>query len=353
MAETADYDPGDWKGYNFKSAQAAYKADAGRGYQEAVRTGVEVSDLVPKFIETQARRPLIVIFDVTGSMDEWPAIAFGKLPYLDKECPSYLGDDMEISFFAVGDAHPHMRLDRADKYFLQVRPFTSGTDLKVQLDELKREKGGGGDAMESYEMAALYCNQNVRTPNAVAEKPIVIFVGDEGLHSEVFMEQAKDVHLGDGMSRSRIPTDEIMKELVDKFSVFIIRKTYGDTQEDRIQAQWVGYLGADRVKNLEDPSRVVDTIFGCLAQETGRLGYFKTEMEGRQTADQCAVVFRSLKTEHFVDAAGSGKSRMLLPGDVKKSRLAPKSTNLTDFWDDVDPKPAAKPPSSKSGKAKK
>ncbi len=343
MSETADYDPGDWKGYNFKDAQRAYTADAGRGYQEAVRTGVAVSQLVPDFIETMAKRPLIVIFDVTGSMGEWPAVGFGKLPYLDKECPSYLGEDMQISFFAVGDDH------KGDKYYLQVRPFASGLALTNHLKELKIEGGGGGDANESYEMAALYCNQNVRTPNAIAEKPIIIIVGDEGLHSEVLGDHAKDVHIDVG-HRSKIPTDEIMRELVDKFAVYIIRKAYGNSEEARIQAQWEGYLGADHVKNLDDPERVVDTIFGCLAQETGRLGYFHTEMKGRQTEAQCAVVFRSLKTEHFLDAAGSGKSRMMLPKDVKKSKhLIPKSTDLTGYWDSVDPK-TPKPPSAKTKK---
>jgi len=344
MAESADYDPGDWRGYSFKDAQATYTADAGRGYQEAVQTGVEVSSLVPPFIESMAQRPLIIIFDVTGSMGQWPAVGFGKLPYLDKECPWYLGTDMQISFFAVGDDH------MGDKFYLQVRPFASGLALVNHLKELKIEGGGGGDKMESYEMAALYCNQNVRTPNAVAEKPIIIFVGDEGLHSEVLASKAKDVHIDVGR-RTRIPTDEIMRELVDKFAVYIIRKEYGDSQEANIQKQWEDYLGADHVKNLDDPERVVDVIFGCLAQETGRLGYFKTEMEGRQTEAQCAVVFRSLKTEHFLDAAGSGKSRMMLPGDAKKSRhlLAPKSTDLVDYWEDVDPKPA-KPPSKPGSK---
>lgn len=32
MAETNDYDPGDWAGYDYSSAKSAYDTTAGRGY---------------------------------------------------------------------------------------------------------------------------------------------------------------------------------------------------------------------------------------------------------------------------------------------------------------------------------
>lgn len=61
MAETADYDPGDWRGHDFKAARAAYTADAGRGYAEAQTTNKTVGDLVPKSVQTNCTAPLIIV----------------------------------------------------------------------------------------------------------------------------------------------------------------------------------------------------------------------------------------------------------------------------------------------------
>ena len=85
------------------------------------------------------------------------------------------------------------------------------------------------------------------------------------------------------------------------------------------QKQWSDLLGADRVFGLQAPERILDVIFGILAIETGMLGYFEKEITGRQTPEQCATVFTSLRTKH-VDVSTGGKSTMLLSGDAKKTR---------------------------------
>ena len=89
-------------------------------------------------------------------------------------------------------------------------------------------------------------------------------------------------------------------------------------------------MGEDHVVELPDAKRVVDVIFGILARETGRIEYFREEIEGRQDPDQVKTVYKSLATIHKLPAAGKpvdrGNSILKLPegkakGDVSRKLL--------------------------------
>lgn len=293
MAETSDYDPGPWKGHDFKSARVAYDKHAGRSYTEAVKEGKKASDLVPKGIKTKSESPLVIACDVTGSMGEWPATIFSKLPYLEMEGKEYLGETMEISFAAIGDAV------RGDKYPLQVRPFVQGTGLTDELKALVIEGGGGGGGEESYDLAAEYYAENVEMPNAV-RKPIFIFIGDEGLYDELTTDIAED--FAKVKLKKNINLEEIFSNLKKIYNVYVVRKAYG-SGDSYIQAQWARLIGEDHICPLDDANRVVDVIFGILARETGRVDYFKKEIGDRQKPEQVNVVMKSLKTVHAAIAA--------------------------------------------------
>ena len=304
MAETADYDPGDWKGYDFNSARATYDAHVGRSYDDAIVAKVDAVALVPASIKTNSTAPLVIVTDHTGSMGDWTATVFSKLPYLDLEGKEYLGDDMEISFGAVGDVF-------SDKYPLQIQPFGSGTVLVENLKKLVIEGNGGGQHFESYDIAAAYYAHNCHMPNAV--KPIIIFIGDEGLYENVDRENAeKWAHI---KCDERIHVTQIMAELKRKFSVYVILKPYGSGYhknkkselDQRIEKQWIDLLGDDHVCYLADATRVVDSIFGILAKETGRIDYFTKELKDRQKEDQVDVVLKSLHSIHGVLKAPSLK----------------------------------------------
>lgn len=322
MAETNDYDPGDWAGYDYSNAKSAYDATAGRGYGGSTTSHVsspaavvDAGPVVPTSIRALCRRPLIIVFDQTGSMGVWRDVIGQKLAYLDKEAPSYLGDDLEICFCAIGDA------PMGDREPLQVRPFAKGTELVEHVSCLC-QTGGGGDDMESYELAALYLSRNASyEPGA---QPVVIFIGDEGLHPQVEARHAAWAHI-DTQGRD-VPTADIMKELTQKYSAYIVRKPY-PSAEARVQKQWTGMLGPERVFILEAPERILDVIFGILALETGKMDYFQRELEDRQTPAQVATVYTSLRTTHAAKgttasklASDSGKSVMLLAAGAKKTQ---------------------------------
>lgn len=319
MAETADYSPGEWKGHDFASARKSYDVHVGRSYADATAKGKVAADLVPAKIRTESPAPLIILCDVTGSMGSWPATIFSKLPYLDIEGKEYLGPDMEISFGAIGD-------NRSDKYPLQVRPFTKGTDLTAQLKELVIEcGGGGGHPRESYELGALYCNANIETPNG---KPIVIFIGDEGYYDETSKAQARSINVE--IEGPSINTVQAFESLKDKAAVYLVRKPYGaagGSADRTIHADWAKILGEDHIAMLESADRVVDVIFGILAKETDKIDYFKREIEGRQTPEQINEAYKGLNTIHLGAALKEdGKSRMALPkGKKTKHLLPPKS----------------------------
>ena len=305
MSEAWDFDPGPWKGHDFKSARNQYDVHVGRSYQDAVSKSIDPSGLVPDSIATDCKAPLVVACDVTGSMGESPATIFSKCPYLDIESKEYLGDDFEISFAAIGDAY-------TDDYPLQVRSFARGTELKKKLKELVVEGGGGGQSRESYELAALYYARHVSMPKAI--NPIFIFISDEGLYDFVDKQQAKQwTHT---TLSKRMSFEQVFAALKRKFAVYAIRQPYQKTGKDsmseadkRIHKQWASVVGEDHMAFLPDAARIVDVIFGILAKETGKIDYFLEEIKGRQTAKQVKTAMKGLKSIHALPAPANGSKK--------------------------------------------
>ena len=343
MSEAGDYEPAPhWKGVNddFASARATYDSVRKRSYDDAVVNDIGRDDCVPESLSTDSESPLVIVCDVTGSMGEWPGVIFSKLPYLEYEGQEYLGDDMEISFAAIGDG------PRKDNYPLQIRPFAKGAELKEQLEKLIDEQGGGSNSVESYDLAAAYYAFNCETPKAI-RKPIMIFIGDEGVYDTIISEYTKTWARVD---EEKLTTEAIFKKLTDKFSCYVIRKPYCCSIDNRsssdiaIQEQWMRLLGNDRVSSLPSADRVVDVIFGILARETGRIDYFKDELIDSQGKDtdgdaKIAVVMKSLMTIHALpkesmkklDGPKGSKSKSVTPSkSSSKKGGSSKSISLMD-----------------------
>ncbi|MBI5065474.1 hypothetical protein HZA97_04495 [Candidatus Woesearchaeota archaeon] len=313
------YDPGEWKGFDYNSARAAYDPSAGRGYSSSSGSSSKSKkavDSVPAKLKTDSPSPVIVAVDVTGSMKEWPEVIFEKLPLVDLGLKEYL-DNPEISFMAIGDAN-------SDQYGLQVQDFTKGTDLVSKLNKLYIEGGGGGQVQESYELPAVYATHNIEMPNAA--KPIFIFIGDEGLYPRVDAGQAeKWAHV---TLEKELTTKQAFFDLQKKFSVYCIRKLYNATGSDRMSAldqqlhdQWLQHVGPGHVAILDEPRRVCDVILGIVAQETGNMDHFTQELKDRQTPSQVKTVMKTMKTLHNSEVAPSPtKSKMKSGTKSKKSK---------------------------------
>ncbi len=79
----------------------------------------------------------------------------------------------------------------------------------------------------------------------------------------------------------------------------------------RVQRKWETLLGADHISVLPKPDRVVDVIFGIMAQQAGKVDYFKEELKDRQLPDKDGkekvdTVMESLKTVHSPDSTTPG-----------------------------------------------
>lgn len=321
MSESGDFNPGPWAGHDFASARRVYDAHVGRGYgggtvdpdasgsEASVRRTATREEVLEASIATNATNPLVIWCDVTGSMGEWPAVIFSKLPYLEIEAKTYLGDDLEIAFGAVGDAFN-------DQLPLQMRKFASGLALKDRMLELVIEGKGGGGMQESYELAALYAAHHIEMPRAI--KPVLIMIGDEMPYDSIAPDMAQTIA---GVPlKGTLTTKKVFAELMRKFSVYVIRKPYHASSDNRmsaedteIRAAWVNLVGAGRVVDLPVPERVVDVIFGLLAKDTGRFDDFKREIEDRQRPEQVATVYKSLRTiGAFGDSSAGGDGRSIL-----------------------------------------
>jgi hypothetical protein len=325
MAETSDYDPGAWRGHDFKSAYSAYDATAGRAYSTAVKKGaVKPTDFVPKTLETDSESPVVILLDGTGSMRDWPATIFSKLPYLDIEGKEYMGPSMAISFGVFSDVSDPGRA------VLQVQPFATGLKIKETLEKMFIPGGGGGGLEESSELAMAYFARNVSMPNAT--KPLLIVITDERCYEWVDKGQGETYAHLDLADETRLSTHKVVHQLQQKYNVYAIIKPYGsgttvdsDPSTKAVYDHWIKLFGAENVVSLPDPNRVVDVIFGIMARETGRVAYFEDELKGRQLKDaggkhKVDVVLKSLKTIH--------KSVKALPGP-SADKSAKKGASVT------------------------
>jgi hypothetical protein len=320
MSESADYTATSWvPSHDYKDARAAYTSSVvDRSYTKATTARVSAKDLVLPNL-TIDHPSLIVVTDVTGSMGEWPAVMFGKLPYLRHELKQYLGEDAKLIMAAVGDGY-------SDTYPLQVKnPADTFEEAKVALEGLVVEGGGGGQTKESYELAAAYFADVPQVARSI--RPILVFIGDEHPYDTVNKDQLVALGLsGDVTSRT---TDEVFKELNAMYEVFLIHKPYGggnsDSTTNSVRAAWRPLLPPEHIIPLDKPERVVDVIFGILAAATGKVPEFKKELSDRQTPAQVATVMTSLHglynsirhTNHtlprmptITKQLGSGKSTM-------------------------------------------
>ncbi len=306
-----DFDAGVTKGYSYHDARKSYDDVA-----VAKTSGRVIYTYKNDFLQTEARYPILIGIDTTGSMEQWPRIFFDKLPLLYKEAVKYF-PDCAISFQAINDYHA----DGAD-VALQPAPFGQGPQLDELIGQLYPVGGGGGQAKESYEMFALY-NAFLKAPKAII-KPIAIILGDEAPWEEVPPDVSRFYKIPES-----VPAEEAFRRLHQTCDVFLIRKPYygfGEADQPMIDI-WkkTAQMPEERILNINDPKRVVDVILGVLGILTGKTELFESELVERQNPDQVNEVLKSLHSlkvsyhqrtqvsQHSVTLTtkGTGKTRIL------------------------------------------
>jgi hypothetical protein len=307
MSESADYTATSWvPSHDYKDARATYTSSVvDRSYSKAAAARVAPKELVKTGIKLETPT-LIVVTDVTGSMGQWPAVMFGKLPYLMHELKVYLGDKAKLLMAAIGDA-------TCDSYPLQIQePKETFDEAKGSLEALVVEGGGGGQTTESYELAAGYFLKAVDVARDV--KPVLVFIGDENPYPSLSASQLSALGVSDAENMS---TENLFKELNNVYDVYLIHKPYGNTMSgitQEVKANWLRLLPPQHLVPLDQPERVVDVLFGILAGATDKVDDFKKELTDRQTPAQVTTVLTALHDLYATTASSkklrSGKSTM-------------------------------------------
>lgn len=293
MGEPKDYDPGEHRTHDFTEQRRHYQHFASERAEEAKQKDEPATNLIPVSLTTNCLWPLLLVADVTASVDqEWLASFFSKFPYLYNEGKTYMGPGLRICFGAVGDSHKTRQGGSPDKYYFQAVDFVDDRGAAAALKKLIQERGGGGQAKEDYQQWAFYADRNIHFPKA-RRKPLMILMGDEAPYDEVTRAEAAKINVH--LDKSKITTDEIFASLTKRCSVYAARIPYGNYQERDIHRRWVGLLGDSHVCVMRSSARINDVIFGIMAKETGKIPYFLEEMKNRQTPEQCEEVFSVLE----------------------------------------------------------
>jgi hypothetical protein len=256
--------------YDWSSAAAHKSAKSYADEDKRTYTGYSSRGLEPpvgKDISTNSKLPVVLALDVTGSMKEWPKFIMDRIPTMYHEMNAVLQgydpkqlekslvpikQEMEISVIAVGDAN-------CDTHPLQVTEFQKHNSLVKSLNEIYPEGGGGGGTMESYDLAAYYAVNHVKTEKSMI-KPLCYIAGDEAFYDTVKSSHVKRL-IGDDLKQN-LNTVDVLKQLDDKFDVYVLRPepTYSKATYEGIHNKWKDVFNGQRVLRMEDPEAIVNCM---------------------------------------------------------------------------------------------
>lgn len=205
--------------------------------------------------------PIMVMFDVTGSMGGIPRVLQAKLPALHGTLlrRGYVPHP-QILFGAIGDVY-------CDQAPLQVSQFESDNRMDEHLSKLLLEGGGGGGNHESYDLALYFAARHTFLDSVQkrGRKGYLFIIGDERAYPFVDRQAVAKV-IGDNLQEN-IPTPDIVEEAQDLYHVFYLFARQGsysaamtlDAPATEQAIGWRALLGQNAMV-LEDADAVCETI---------------------------------------------------------------------------------------------
>jgi len=208
-------------------------------------------------------------------MGEYKVELFKRLALLFKQAQGYLGDSLQILFIGFGDA--------GFKEPIEVPPLGAGPILDEYLAAMTHDTHGGGNYIESADMAALYVH-NLLDTSSVKSAHFFICT-NEGCYDPSQRGDVKRV-LGLDLSEDERDMKKVFRALQRRMGVYLIRPTYTARMHpvilERITKQWNDLLGEDYIIGSPDPRRVVDQMLAVAAKITGQYPQFTTHLQKRQ-----------------------------------------------------------------------
>jgi hypothetical protein len=215
--------------------------------------------------------PIIVAFDVTGSMSRVPRVIVQELPKLIQALLDAGVPDPQVLIAAIGDAY-------SDTMPLQVGQFESDNRIDEQIDKIVLEGGGGGGNHESYELAAyMFANYtHLDSLELRGKKGFCFFIADERVFKTVNGDQVKK-HIGIGLPDQKegvLDTKDVFADLQEKFQTYLLMSEHGgytradtvDTdakgqyQWDNQGVKWDQLLPAEQILVMKDATELTDRI---------------------------------------------------------------------------------------------
>lgn len=204
--------------------------------------------------------PIILALDVTGSMGGIPhELIKGGLPKLmgnliQKGCP-----DASLLFLAVGD-------HECDRFPMQVAQFESGDEeLDMWLTRTYIERGGGGNAGESYLLAWEFAANRTETDafEKRGKKGILITVGDEPNLKFLPKKALEEIYGAGNVEAQSTQTKEyLLAKAQEKWDVYHINLSTG-------QSEWTQDLGKNHIQITRSAEAVPDAIVEIVLNSMG------------------------------------------------------------------------------------
>lgn len=221
--------------------------------------------------------PIGITLDTTGSMATVPEIIQKELSKL----MGYFLEERASGKKYLGEAYPAIMISAVDDYprgeragCLQASQFESGIELDDSLINLWiTGNGGGGEPRESYDLALYFAARHTIHDHLEKRggKGCWFIIGDEMSYLHVDREQVREVINADPL-QDNISIQEIIAEASEKYDIFYVMPNMtSHYKEPRIVDFWKALLPQGHVIMLDDPTKICETIAGCVAlsAETG------------------------------------------------------------------------------------
>ncbi len=229
----------------------------------------------PKYIDYRESRdsdanpestPIIVAYDVTGSMNPVLDVAIKKLGTLNEELQKRNPvPNPQVCYMGIGD----VRFDSAP---LQVTQFESGIEQADALRDIWLEGHGGSNSSESYLLPWYFAVHKVKADNIEKrhKKGFLFTMGDECCPDELTTDDLKKV-FGDGQYEDMTKEEllalasrdwYVFHLIIEEGNYYSNRYHIDNTRKDKCNASWA-FMGQN-VIHVDDYKKIAEIIVSTM-----------------------------------------------------------------------------------------
>lgn len=183
--------------------------------------------------------PIIIAFDVTGSMSRRPEeMIKDQFPKLMDKLLQLGVKDPQLLLLAIGD-------HECDDYPLQAGQFESDTEkILDSIQSIYLEKGGGGNDGESYLLAWIMAGYHTETDSFYKRhrKGFLFTLGDEPC-LKIVPGRSLEKFLGYQAPATEITAQEALAKAREQYNVFHIHVTNASYRTADVEDGWRGLVG--------------------------------------------------------------------------------------------------------------